>query len=262
MTPKNFENKIEEKIAEAARMLATAEYPVCFTGAGISAESGVPTFRGPDGLWEKHDPQKAVSLSSFRNQPEAFWDFARELVITSGASPNPGHQALARLEEQQILKTVITQNIDMLHQQAGSKNVLELHGSLEKADCRDCGARYSWQELEKILKRDETPECRNCSSLRIKPRIVFFGERLPEKVLENAWQEAQQADLMLVIGSSLQVYPAAGIPDLTLQAGGKLIYINADRGSRPEIFQLILTGRAGSILPRLADSALKISRGD
>ena len=253
---------LEEKIAEAARLLATAEYPICFTGAGISAESGVPTFRGPEGLWEKHDPQEAVSLSSFRNQPEAFWDFARDLVITSGASPNPGHRALVRLEDQQILKTVITQNIDMLHQQAGSKNVLELHGSLEKADCRDCGAKYSWQELENILKAGETPQCRNCGSLRIKPRIVFFGERLPEEVLERSWQEAQQADLMLVIGSSLVVYPAAGIPDLTLQAGGKLIYVNADRGSRAELFDIILTGRAGSILPRLAEKTLKIIEKD
>ena len=253
---------LEEKVTEAARLLADAKYPVCFTGAGISAESGVPTFRGPEGLWEKHDPQEAVSLSSFRNQPEAFWDFARDLVITSGASPNPGHQALARLEDQQILKTVITQNIDMLHQQAGSRNVLELHGSLEKADCRDCGEKYSWQELEKILKKDETPQCRNCSSLRIKPRIVFFGERLPEKVLEKSWQEAQQADLMLVVGSSLVVYPAARIPDLTRQAGGKLIYVNADRGHRAELFDIILTGRAGSILPHLVDKTLKITEGD
>ncbi len=248
---------MKEKIKKAAQLINSANYPVAFTGAGISAESGVPTFRGPDGLWNKHDPQEAVSLSSFRNQPKKFWQFARDLIISSGASPNPGHRALARLEKQGKLKSIITQNIDMLHQEAGSEKVLEIHGSLQKVDCQDCSQVYLWQELTATLKKDKLPRCDNCGSLRLKPRIVFFGERLPEDILQKSWAEAKRADLMLVIGSSLEVYPAAGIPELTRQNSGKLIYLNADRGSRTQLFDLIITGKAGKVLPKIADRVIQ-----
>ncbi|MFW5789750.1 MAG: NAD-dependent protein deacylase [Halanaerobium sp.] len=244
------------KIKQAAEMIQKADYPVVLTGAGISAESGVPTFRGKSGLWEKYDPEKAVSISGFRRDPEPFWNFAQELLLENDIQPNPGHKALAELENSGFIKKIITQNIDFLHQRAGSKEVLELHGSLNKAVCLNCNKKYEWQELVPVIKAGEIPECDNCKSKKIKPEIVFFGERLPEEEINQAWQAARKSDLMIVIGTSLAVYPVASLPSVTKENGGDLIYINVDSGQQDYLFDLIIKGKAGEVLPEI----LKIIR--
>jgi len=241
----------KEKIKQAAEMIEKADYPVVLTGAGISAESGVPTFRGESGLWKKYDAEAAVSITGFRRDPEPFWNFAQELLLENDVQPNSGHKVLAELEDLGIVKKVITQNIDFLHQRAGSKEVLELHGTLNKATCLKCDKKYDWQDLVPIIKAGNVPECDNCKSNKIKPDIVFFGERLPEGPLNQAWEAAERSDLMIVIGSSLAVYPVASLPSVAKENGGKLIYINADSGQQDYLFDLIIKGKAGEILPKM-----------
>ncbi|MFN2364668.1 MAG: NAD-dependent deacetylase [Halarsenatibacteraceae bacterium] len=241
----------KEKIKQAAEMIEKADYPVVLTGAGISAESGVPTFRGKSGLWKKYDPEAAVSISGFRRDPEPFWNFAQELLLEHDVQPNPGHIALAQLEDLGLIELVITQNIDFLHQRSGSNKVLELHGTLNKATCLNCNKKYDWEDLVPVIKAGKIPECDNCKSSKIKPDIVFFGERLPEAALNQAWEAAERSDLMIVIGSSLAVYPVASLPAVTQDNGGKLIYINADSGQQDYLFDLIIQGKAGEILPEI-----------
>lgn len=243
----------EDKFKKAAEMIKKADYPVVLTGAGISAESGVPTFRGKSGLWKKYDPEAAVSISGFRRDPEPFWRFAQELLLENDIQPNPGHIALAELEKSGIIKKIITQNIDFLHQRAGSKEVLELHGTLNQATCLECNQKYRWEELVPVIEAGEIPECDNCQSKKIKPDIVFFGERLPEDELNQAWAAAESSDLMIVIGTSLAVYPVASLPKITKENGGKLIYINADSGRQDYLFDLIIKGKAGEVLPEILE---------
>ena len=138
---------MNEQIEEVAKLLADSEHAVVFTGAGISAESGIPTFRGQNGLWKRFDPEEVASIQGFVRNPKAFWDFAKELILKTKAEPNAGHYAIAELENMGIVKAVITQNIDMLHQKAGSRRVLELHGSLKYLDCLNCGKTYRWEDL-------------------------------------------------------------------------------------------------------------------
>lgn len=243
----------EDKFKKAAEMIKKADYQVVLTGAGISAESGVPTFRGKSGLWKKYDPEAAVSISGFRRDPEPFWRFAQELLLENDIQPNPGHIALAELEKSGIIKKIITQNIDFLHQRAGSKEVLELHGTLNQATCLECNQEYRWEELVPVIEAGEIPECDNCQSKKIKPDIVFFGERLPEDELNQAWAAAESSDLMIVIGTSLAVYPVASLPKITKENGGKLIYINADSGRQDYLFDLIIKGKAGEVLPEILE---------
>lgn len=241
----------KEKIKQAAKMIEKADYPVILTGAGISAESGVPTFRGKSGLWKKYDPEAAVSISGFKRDPEPFWRFAQELLLENDIQPNSGHVALAELEKSGIIKKIITQNIDFLHQRAGSKEVLELHGTLNKANCLKCNKEYDWEDLVPIIEAGDIPECDNCKSKKIKPNIVFFGERLPEEPVRQAWEAAERSDLMIVIGTSLAVYPVASLPSVTKDNGGQLIYINVDSGQQDYLFDLIIKGKAGKILPEI-----------
>ncbi len=241
----------KEKIKQAAKMIEKADYPVILTGAGISAESGVPTFRGKSGLWKKYDPEAAVSISGFKRDPEPFWRFAQELLLENDIQPNSGHVALAELEKSGIIKKIITQNIDFLHQRAGSKEVLELHGTLNKANCLKCNKEYDWEDLVPIIEAGDIPECDNCKSKKIKPNIVFFGERLPEEPVRQAWEAAERSDLMIVIGTSLAVYPVASLPSVTKDNGGQLIYINVDSGQQDYLFDLIIKAKAGKILPEI-----------
>ncbi|SDL07790.1 SIR2 family NAD-dependent protein deacylase [Halarsenatibacter silvermanii] len=243
----------ESSLQQAATMIKDADYLVAFTGAGISAESGIPTYRGEDGLWDEYEPEKTASLSAFRENPRVFWKFIRETAVEKEASANPAHKVLAGWEKDNRLKTVITQNIDLLHQEAGSSEVLPLHGSLAKARCLDCGAEYSWTEIESMIESEGIPVCRSCGSEKVKPGVIFFGESLPRQVFRRAEKEIKRCDVLLVIGSSLSVYPAAELPARAKRSGAELVYVNADRGQRPEIFDIIITGRAGSILPRLEE---------
>lgn len=242
-------------IKRVAEVLKDSKHCVVLTGAGISAESGIPTFRGSGGLWEKYDPEVVASIDGFMRNPKAFWEFAKELILKSKAEPNPAHYAIAELEKMGIVKAVITQNIDMLHQRAGSKRVLELHGSLRFVDCLKCGRTYEWKEIEKMLEDDVACEC---GSFYLKPRIVFFGEPLPRDVLSEAVEESKRADVFVVVGSSLVVYPASYLPMIAKERGAKLILINAERIELEYLFDVVIHGKAGEILPKIVDEIKKM----
>ena len=247
---------IDEKIEIAGEIIADARYAVVFTGAGVSAESGVPTFRGKDGLWTRYDPEEVASITGFKRNPRAFWSFSKELLLKKKAEPNPAHYAIAELENMGIVKAVITQNVDMLHQRAGSKNVYELHGSMEKVDCLDCGKTYRWGDVEPMLERDEV-KCQ-CGSLYLKPRVVLFGEQLPHGVLTSAIEESRRCDVFIVVGSSLVVYPAANLPLYARNNGARLIIVNAERTHADEYFDVAIHGKAGEVMPRIVEAVKRL----
>lgn len=248
----------EERIKLAAELISKAKHAVVFTGAGVSAESGIPTFRGENGLWKRYNPEEVASIEGFRKNPRAFWEFARELLIKRSAKPNPAHYAIAELEKMGIVKAVITQNVDMLHQRAGSTRVLELHGSMEYVDCLDCGTTYTWSDLIKTVEKGETPICKNCNSKYLKPRVVFFGEPLPQETLTEAMEESRQADVFIVVGSSLVVYPAARLPYLAKSSGAKMIIVNIEPTLDDGMFDVVIYGKAGEILPKIVDEVKKL----
>jgi len=249
---------IEEQIKKISRMLAEAKHAVVFTGSGISAGSGIPTFRGTDGLWLRWNPEEVASIYGFKRNPAKFWEFAKELIVKTKASPNPAHYAIAELEKEGVVKAVITQNIDMLHQAAGSKKVLELHGSMSYVDCLDCGKTYKWEYIEEVLK-ERQPIC-ECGSELLKPRVVFFGEPLPPDVLSEAMEESKRCDMFLVVGSSLVVYPAASLPDIAKQRGAKLAIVNLEPTEKDHIFDAVAYGKAEELLPRIVDEFKRIRR--
>ncbi len=243
---------IDEKIQMAGEIIANAKHAVVFTGAGVSAESGVPTFRGKDGLWSRYDPEEVASIAGFRRNPDAFWNFSKELLLKKKAHPNPAHYGIAELEKMGIVKAVITQNVDMLHQRAGSRVVYELHGSMEMVDCLDCGKTYRWDDIEEILQRDENVRC-SCGSPYLKPRVVLFGEQLPQNVLASAIEESRKCDVFIVVGSSLVVYPAANLPIYAKKSGARLIIVNTERTHADGIFDVVIHGKAGEVMPKIVE---------
>ena len=247
---------VEDRIEFAAEIIANARHAVVFTGAGVSAESGVPTFRGKDGLWTKYDPEEVASISGFRRDPKAFWNFSKELLLKKKAEPNPAHYAIAELEKMGIVKAVVTQNVDMLHQRAGSKTVYELHGSMEIVDCLDCGKTYRWDEIEGMLERDDV-RC-HCGSPYLKPRVVLFGEQLPRDALTSAIEESRRCDVFIVVGSSLVVYPAANLPMYAKNSGARLIIVNAERTHADDYFDVVIHGRAGEVMPRIVEAVRRM----
>jgi len=222
---------------------------VVFTGAGISAESGIPTYRGDDGVWNKYDPAKYAEISNFLADPAYYWSFFREVryPVLRDARPNPAHRVLAMLEQQGKLKAVITQNIDGLHQEAGSNRVLELHGNTRRITCMDCRTTYSLDEVHARLQAQFPPDCEKCSGV-LKPEVVFFGESLPPDVLDDAVNETRNCDLFLVIGSSLVVQPAASLPPLAVQSGARLVIINRDPTPLDQMAHLVLNEKASEVL--------------
>lgn len=247
-----------EKIRRAAEILARSKHAVVFTGAGVSAESGIPTFRGEDGLWKKYDPEEVASIHGFRKNPRAFWEFSMELTKKTQAEPNPAHYAIAELERMGIVKAVITQNIDMLHQRAGSKKVYELHGSIERLRCLDCRKDYSWEDFVELLHGGEIPRCKVCGSWYVKPNVVLFGEPLPSTVLYQAIEESRRADAFLVVGSSLVVYPAAELPYIAKSNGAKMIMVNDESTIADSLFDVVIHGKAGKILPKIVEKVKEI----
>jgi NAD-dependent protein deacetylase/lipoamidase len=206
-----------------ADLLRERQPCVVLTGAGISTESGIPDFRSPSGIWAQYDPMEYATIDAFRRDPVKVWEFyALRLDVLATAQPNAGHAALAELERQGLVQAVVTQNIDGLHQRAGSRDVIEVHGSIRTAMCLECGAETPL--------RTAPPLCPRCGAI-MKPGVVMFGELLPPGVLERAAELARGAGLLLVVGSSLEVYPVAGLPEETLSAGGALAIVN--RGPTP-----------------------------
>jgi NAD-dependent deacetylase len=210
-----------------AELIRESESTVVLTGAGVSVPSGIPDFRTPGtGLWEKVDPMEVAHIDVFRSEPDRFWHFyGQRFAVLGDKQPNGAHQALAELEQRGLIEGVITQNVDRLHRRAGSENVIEVHGSIDTCSCPECGGRM---ELERVLKLlDEhpgAPECQACIA-PLKPDVVLFGELLPEEALNDAYALASNADLLIGVGSSLEVYPVASLPRVTLDAGGRLALV-------------------------------------
>ena len=210
-----------------AAMLEDAERAVVLTGAGVSVPSGIPDFRSPGtGLWENVNPMEVAHIDVFRREPDRFWHFYGDrFAALRHKRPNDAHRAIAELEERGLVRGVITQNVDRLHRMAGSQNVVEVHGSIERSTCPDCGGV---QELERVVEIMESapgaPECPACVA-PLKPDVVLFGELLPAKTMAEAYALAAEADLMVCAGSSLEVFPVASLPEVTLDAGGRLALV-------------------------------------
>jgi NAD-dependent deacetylase len=214
---------VDDAPASLAQLLRGAEHAVVLTGAGISTESGIPDFRSAGGLWETYDPMKVASMSTFMDDPSLFWRFHRPRIDMLGAvAPNPAHLAVADLERRGVVKAVITQNIDRLHSRAGSEGVIEVHGSLSAGHCLRCRQGVSMDELcaRADAADDGVPRC--ACGFPLKSGVVLFGEQLPMDAIEAAYDAAERADVMLVIGSSLQVTPVSQLPGVMLARGGKL----------------------------------------
>lgn len=242
----------EEFIEQAAQIILSSSSTVALTGAGVSTKSGIPDFRGSNGLWTKVDPAKFASIDGFLSDPKGWWEMALELAPTiMNAKPNPAHQKLAELEKMGLLKLVITQNVDGLHQRAGSKNVVEVHGSLFTGTCTVCHAKVDRKYLEKAMKKRQIPVmCPACGGL-IKLDTVFFGEALPQHALATAVDSVRNSELMLAVGSYLVVYPVATLPTIAKQSGARLIIINLEPTPFDEHADLVFHAEAGETLTKI-----------
>lgn len=243
---------LDEKIQQAAQMISKSASNVALTGAGVSTKSGIPDFRGPDGLWTKVDPTKFASINGFLSDPKGWWEMALEMAPTiMNAKPNPSHTMLAKLEKMGLLDCLITQNVDGLHQRAGSKNVLEVHGSLFSATCTVCHIQVDRKYLEKAMKKRQIPVmCPACGGL-LKLDTVFFGEALPQKALGAAVEAARNCELMLAVGSYLVVYPVATLPTIATQSGANLIIINQEPTPLDQMADLVFHAEAGETLTQI-----------
>jgi len=241
------------EIEMARRLIAAARTIVAFTGAGVSTASGIPDFRSAEsGLWSKYDPMEVASIAAFRSAPDRFFEWMRPLALrTRDARPNPAHTALADLQKDGRLGAIITQNIDGLHEAAGATEVLALHGHSRSATCLDCGTGHSIEVVETALDREELPACPDCSSNLVKPDVILFGENLPEDIFARARYACAAADLMIIAGSSLEVYPANNLPGLVIQNGGKLLIVNLGPTERDGQAVCKIKGAVEEILPRL-----------
>ncbi|HZV49801.1 MAG TPA: NAD-dependent deacylase [Candidatus Dormibacteraeota bacterium] len=242
----------EGDLGRAAELTARARMGVAFTGAGVSAESGISTFRGRDGLWHRYDPYQVSSIEAFLRDPGRYWSLAAERWRSyAAARPNPGHLALAALEAAGHLRGVVTQNTDGLHRDAGTRCLVELHGNGRRVRCLDCGAIEDRAEVQARLERELPPRCGTCGGRHLKPEVVLFGEPLPARALMEAFELARGCDLMLVVGSSLQVYPAADVPSTAVERGVPLIVVNDEPTPVDVAATVVLRGRSGELLPRL-----------
>lgn len=243
---------MKDGFARAAELIRGSSMTVALTGAGISVPSGIPDFRSPGfGLWERFDPFEYATIEAFLNTPEKFFEFLGQLKDTlSGAKPNGAHAALARLEGLGKLNTVVTQNIDNLHQMGGSRNVVELHGNASRAFCYSCGERFSADDLEGLAVCG-VPRC-VCGGV-IKPDVILFGEALPVAELEKAQDDCRQCDVLLVVGSSLTVAPASLLPQVAAQGGASIIIVNKLGTYMDSRASLVIRDDAAEVLPAIAD---------
>lgn len=267
----SLDSQLETIIEELAGLVSSSRYSAAFSGAGISTESGIPDFRGPQGIWTKMRP---IELQEFLRDPAARREYWRRKLESwpqmRDAEPNAGHRALARLFEAGFLKTMITQNVDGLHQKAGipDDKVIELHGSNAQIACLQCRKRCTWEEVLPFFEQHpppstDCPRCEECGGW-LKPATVSFGQAMPEEETRRAFAEAGKADLLITVGTSLQVYPAAGIPDETRRHGGKVAIINNQPTPLDHDVNLVVRGAAGQILSALVDrlASLETEQGE
>lgn len=255
---------MDEMIAAAARLIAEAEYVVALVGAGLSKESGIPTFRGEGGLWTRQGEPPMNGFQRFQADPRGWWlerlaERAQPNELAAAiaeARPNPGHRALAELERLNVLRHIITQNIDNLHQEAGSAAVTEIHGNRTKLRCTGCGRRESMRD---VTAAEAPPLCAECGEV-VKSDTVMFGEPIPLDALDACNFHARRCDLMLVIGTSGVVYPAADFPIQVLRRGGALIEANVDQTPFTPYAAAVLRGPSGELLPRLVEAVAALTR--
>ncbi len=237
----------EDLFEKAAELLAQSRRPVAFTGAGVSAESGIPTYRDSGGLWAQYRVEDVATPEGFARDPRLVWEFynLRRNELWK-IEPNPAHYALADLEQLFPEFVVVTQNVDRLHQKAGSSRVIELHGNICEVRCVDCGATFdrTGQELEPL------PRCERCSGL-LRPAVVWFGEPLPPEAWRAAEEAVNQCDCLLVVGTSARVYPAAGLVDYARRAGARVLEFNLQPSAASDLADVLLLGKAGETLPRV-----------
>ena len=245
-------------IDQAAEVIINSKLTLALTGAGISVESGIPDFRSPGGLWSIYDPGEYATIAAFHASPEKVWEMAREMTkLIEQAEPNSAHAGMAELEKIGFLHHIITQNVDNLHQDAGSKNVIEYHGNISTLTCLKCGTRFNRSDLP-----DEFPPRCICRARQIlKPDVIFFGEAIPVEAMDKSFQLASQAQALIVAGTSALVSPANTIPSITKQNRAKIIDINRERthltGTITDVF---LQGDAGITMPALVE-AVKAKAG-
>ncbi|MFN8217572.1 MAG: NAD-dependent protein deacylase [Solirubrobacterales bacterium] len=240
-----------ERLAELVRR---SRRTVVLTGAGISVPSGIPDFRSPEtGLWAKVDPMEVAHIDVFEHDPARFWSYYRPRFHSlAGKLPNAAHRAVAELERRGLVTGVITQNIDRLHRAAGSREVVEVHGSIATSTCTSCGASYRLEQVEELFDENGVAVCPACGGA-VKPDVVLFGELLPLAAIGRATDLAEGAELMLCVGSSLIVHPVAGLPALTLEAGGKLAIVTKGETPYDDVAEVKLEGEVDAELAALAD---------
>jgi NAD-dependent deacetylase len=235
-----------ERLTELMRLMQPC---VVLTGAGVSTESGIPDFRSPTGIWARYDPTEYATIDAFLADPVKVWEFyAKRLDVLGEAEPNDGHRALADLERRGWIRAVITQNVDGLHARAGTRELVEVHGSLRSAVCLDCGEDVPMAEAVALL---PAPACPRCGRI-LKPAVVMFGEYLPAAAMDQAHRLAGEARLLLVVGSSLEVYPVASLPEETLAAGGVLAIVNRGGTQFDAHAAVVVDAGAGETLSALA----------
>ena len=261
-------------VARLAELLRERGPAVVLTGAGISTESGIPDFRSqeatrrggeaatpsvgaaesaPPGIWTQYDPAEYATIAAFRADPRKVWSFySLRLGVLVEAQPNAGHAALAALERAAHVTAVVTQNIDGLHQRAGSSDVVEVHGSIRSSTCPDCRASYGLDELLALLADSEAPVCPACGAI-VKPDVVMFGELLPEAAIDRAFALARETGVLLVVGSTLEVWPVSTLPDETLAHGGRLAIVNRGPTASDDRAAVKVDGDAGETLAALVD---------
>lgn len=245
-----------DSILKAAQSIRSSKFTVVFTGAGISVESGIPPFRGENGLWSKYDP-RYLDLEFFHSHPAESWKVMKQIFFDcmANAKPNPAHFAIARLEQAGYVKEVITQNIDNLHQKAGSKIVHEFHGTIRTLVCVDCGKSVPSASID----LDQLPpHCHSCHGI-LKPDFVFFSEMIPQRVSDLSFAAAEKSDVMLLIGTTGEVMPASFLPYTAKEKNkATIIEVNPDESLyTPKITDIFLKGKAGEILPQLAEKILQ-----
>jgi len=241
----------DDALLTAAHALARSSRTVVFTGAGVSRESGIPTFREPEtGLWARHDPMQLATPEAYRRDPAFVWSwYEHRFGVAAAAEPNPGHHAIAALEQILPQVVVVTQNIDGLHQRAGSSQMIELHGTMHSFRCIDGRHRgFGWDDF--AGQEERPPRCPECGDY-LRPEVVWFGEGLPPEALSAAQQLSAGCDAMLVVGTSGVVYPAATVPLTAREAGATVIDVNPERDALAQMSDVFLRGPGGEVLPRL-----------